>query len=48
LPDDRREVVISSLQRARNNFASNVGLINKGHPAELSTKLAQTVLGGLR
>ena len=48
LPGDRRRAVISTPQRARNNLAANVFLINKDRPAGLSTTLAQTVLGRLR
>ena len=48
MPCDQRDVVISSLQRARKNLAANIVLINKDTPAGLSTKLAQTALGGLR
>ena len=48
MPRDQRDVVISSLQRARKNLAANIVLINKDTPAGLSTKLAQTALGGLR
>ena len=48
LSDERREVVLSSLQRARKNLAANVVLINKDNPDGLSAQLAQTALGQLR
>jgi len=48
LSDERREVVLSSLQRARKNLAANVVLINKDSPDGLSAQLAKTVLGQLR
>ena len=48
MPCDQRNVVISSLQRARIHLAPNIVLLNKDTPAGLSTKLAQTAHGGLR
>ena len=48
LPDEKREIVQSALQRARKNLAANIVLLNTDNPMGLGAQLARTALGQLR
>ena len=48
LPEERRDIVDSALQRTRKTIAANIALINKSHPDGIAAQLAQTPLGQLQ
>ena len=48
LPDERREILQATLQRARRTITANIVLINKDHGEGLSPQLAKVALGQLR